>query len=243
MEKVQPSSIRNDINKRFADAVNYLLEKKLAYNKNEVMNNLGLYLGRLTLVLTGRGNASTDNIALLCQHYGVSVEWILLGTGPFFSADASAERPTVAADSAPQAELASDREGAIPLIPLAALAGFNGIDEPGVSIADCPRYHVPEFASAGADFLIRVQGTSMVPTFQSGDLVACRKLEKDAWVDYGDPYLIDGQQGIMVKRIFNHASDPDKLLCKSDNPDVAPFAISKAEVRSLSKVLGVVRTL
>ena len=78
-------------------------------------------------------------------------------------------------------------------------------------------------AQAGADFLIRVQGISMQPTFVSGDLVACKKMDADSWVDFGDVYVVDGQQGIMIKRIFNDSATPDQFLCRSDNPEVAPF--------------------
>lgn len=236
-EEISTGALRDDINKRFCEAVNYLLAKNLARNKNEIMAKLGLYLGRLSLILGGRANASTDNVALLVKAYGVSPEWILLGSGSIMASDA---QPGKLSASAPLAQRVS---GSLPLIPITALAGFNGIDEPGVSLDECTHYYVPEFAQAGADFLIRIQGASMVPTFASGDLVACHKLEPNAWVDYGEAYVIDGQQGVMIKRLFSDPANADVLVCKSDNPDVAPFQVNKSEVRSLSRVIGVVRSL
>ncbi len=235
MEQTQETSLRNEINGRFCQAVDFLLKNKIARNKNEIMNRLDLYLGRLSLILGGKANVATDNLAMLSRVYGISTEWLLLGTGPMVGSSIRS-----AAENHRQKDAMAD---ALPLIPLTALAGFNGVDEPGVSLADCTKYLVPEFAEAGADFLIRVQGNSMVPTFQSGDLVACKRVVADAWIDFGDAYVIDGQQGIMIKRIFNDATNPDKLLCRSDNPEVAPFSIAKSEVRSLSRVLGVVRNL
>lgn len=227
------NAVREDINARFCEAVNYLLAKNIARNKNEIMAKLGLYLGRLSLILGKRANVSTDNIALLVQSYGVSADWLLLGVG------------SIMADNAPssRAQNMQNGSGCLPLIPITALAGFNGIDEPGVSLQDCVQYCVPEFAQSGADFLIRIQGVSMTPTFASGDLVACHKLEPNAWIDFGEAYVIDGQQGVMIKRIFTDPSDPDTLICRSDNPDVPQFSVSKSEVRSLSKVIGVVRSL
>ena len=47
----------------------------------------------------------------------------------------------------------------------------------------------------------------------------------------------------MIKRVFNNPNDPDSFICRSDNESVADFSITKSEVRSLSKVLGVVRQL
>lgn len=237
MEQTQTPTLRDDINHRFCQAVNFILKNRLARNKNEIMERLGLYLGRLSLILGGKANVSTDNLSLLAKTYGISAEWLLMGNGPmmarFGGNMAGAEAQPV---KEPQA-------GSLPLIPIAALAGFNGIDEPGVRLEECAHYLVPEFAQAGADFLIRVQGISMQPTFVSGDLVACKKLDADSWVDFGDVYVIDGLQGIMIKRLFNDSAAPDQFLCRSDNPEVAPFSVAKSEVRSLSKVIGVVRTL
>ncbi len=206
------------------------------------MASLGLYLGRLSLILGGRANASTDNVALLSQCYGVSTEWILLGTGPIMKNEDGA--PSLKSEARQSARTAQQRfEGCLPLIPITALAGFNGIDEPGVRLEDCQHYLVPEFAQSGADFLIRIQGSSMIPTFVSGDLVACRKLEPNSWVDYGEAYVIDGQQGVMIKRLFLDPANPDKIICRSDNPDVPEFSITKQEIRSLAKVIGVVRAM
>ncbi len=238
MEQTQATTLRDEINQRFCEAVNFLLKNRMARNKNEIMHRLGLYLGRLSLILGGKANVSTDNLSLLSRGYGVSTEWLLLGTGPLLT-----PRDRLVAEPVRPDRETPQPGGMLPLIPLSALAGFNGIDEPGVRLEDCAHYMVPEFAQAGADFLIRVQGISMVPTFVSGDLVACKKLDTDAWIDYGDVYIIDGEQGVMIKRVFNDAASPDSLLCRSDNPDVAQFSIAKSEVRSLSKVLGVVRTL
>lgn len=236
-EDISVSVLRDDINKRFCEAVNYLLARNLARNKNEVMSKLGLYLGRLSLILGGRANVSTDNIALLVKSYGVSSDWILLGVGEIMASSENAAKTSAPAPPFPRGA------GYLPLIPLTALAGFNGIDEPGVSLDECTHYYVPEFVQGGADFLIRIQGVSMTPTFASGDLVACHKLETNAWVDYGEAYVIDGQQGVMIKRLYADPANADILICKSDNPDVAPFPVNKSEVRSLSRVIGVVRSL
>lgn len=236
-DSVSTNTLRDDINKRFCEAVNFLLARNLARNKNEIMAKLGLYLGRLSLILGGKANVSTDNIALLVNSYGVSADWLLLGAGPMMGSAEHGKR------SEPTFLRQPRGYGYLPLIPITALAGFNGIDEPGVSLDECVQYYVPEFTQAGADFLIRIQGVSMTPTFASGDLVACHKLEPNAWVDYGEAHVIDGQQGVMIKRLFSDPSDPDVLICRSDNPDVPPFSVSKSEVRSLSKVIGVVRSI
>lgn len=235
-EDLNIATLREDINRRFCEAVNYLLERNLARNKNEIMARLGLYLGRLSLILGGKANASTDNIALLARNYGVSTEWILMGVGTILK-DGTGVPKSAARESVTR------MAGSLPLIPITALAGFNGIDEPGVNLDACVHYYVPEFAQSGANFLIRIQGNSMVPTFMNGDLVACRKLDSNAWIEFGEAYVIDGQQGVMIKRVAADPDHEDRVVCNSDNAAVPPFSIQKSEIRSLSRVIGVVRSV
>ena len=131
--------------------------------------------------------------------------------------------------------------GGIPLIPIAAIAGPNGWDESGISELDCARYDVPDFAAAHADFLIRVSGSSMYPKYSSGDILACRKIVEVTFIQWGKIYVIDSQQGAMVKRLFEIEGDADHILCKSDNPNYPPFPLPKDEIRSLSIVVGAIR--
>ena len=131
--------------------------------------------------------------------------------------------------------------GGIPLIPIDAVAGFNGWDESGVSELDCARYDVPDFAAVHADFLIRVSGSSMYPKYSSGDILACRKIVEVTFIQWGKIYVIDSQQGAMVKRLFPIEGDDEHVLCKSDNPNYLPFELPKDEIRSLSIVVGAIR--
>lgn len=129
----------------------------------------------------------------------------------------------------------------LPLIPIDAVAGFNGWDESGIAELDCARYDVPDFAAVHADFLIRVSGSSMYPKYSSGDILACRKVVEVTFIQWGKIYVIDSQQGAMVKRLFEIEGDADHILCKSDNPNYPPFKLPKDEIRSLSIVVGAIR--
>ena len=132
-------------------------------------------------------------------------------------------------------------QAGIPLIPVDAVAGFNGIDSPTIQIHDCQRYLVPEFQQLNAEFMIRVSGSSMYPKYSSGDILACRKLTSYHFIQWGKIYVIDSEQGAMVKRLFPCDEDTDYVICKSDNPNYPPFELPKTEIRSLSIVLGAIR--
>ena len=152
----------------------------------------------------------------------LNMDWILSGDGEMMKEDYR-------------------KKDSLPLVPLDAVAGFNGIDEAGVRLADCPQYSIPDFREAKADFLIKVNGSSMYPNYVAGDILACRKIEEATFIQWGKVYVIDSQQGAMVKRLFEIEGDGECLLCKSDNANYPPFKLPKAEIRSLSIVIGVIR--
>ena len=122
-----------------------------------------------------------------------------------------------------------------------AVAGLPGDDNDGVLLNDCERYTVPEFSAKGAQYLIRVSGTSMVPKYNNGDILACRKIDEMTFFQWGKVYVMDTRQGALVKKVFPDNNNPDNILCVSENKeDFPPFTLPKAEIRSISIVVGVI---
>lgn len=126
-----------------------------------------------------------------------------------------------------------------PLIPLDAMAGF-GTGSMQVMSYDTKHYIVPEFDELKVDFMIRVKGSSMYPKYNSGDIVACKKLPLDTFFQWNQVYVLDTSQGAMIKRI--HESEKEGfLLLVSDNEKYKPFDIPIEDIYSLSIVIGVIR--
>lgn len=168
----------------------------------------------------------------------LNMNWLLTGEGEMLrSSKAVPSQP----DVNERPVLKEVTKGGLPLIPIDAVAGFNGWDECGVSEMDCTHYDVPDFETAHADFLIRVSGSSMYPKYSSGDILACRKIDEITFLQWGKVYVIDSRQGAMVKRLFPMEGNADLVLCKSDNPNYPPFELPKEEIRSLSIVVGAIR--
>ena len=176
-------------------------------------------------------------------------EWVMSGTGDMLRSSAVDPSSVPPTDDREKTErrpreapvMKPVASGGIPLVPIDAVAGFNGWDESGISELDCARYDVPDFAAVHADFLIRVSGSSMYPKYSSGDILACRKIVEVTFIQWGKIYVIDSQQGAMVKRLFPIEGDDEHVLCKSDNPNYLPFELPKDEIRSLSIVVGAIR--
>ena len=132
---------------------------------------------------------------------------------------------------------ATGSETGIPLIPINAMAGaFAG--EQVVLELECERYVVPAFKDA--EFLITVKGSSMIPKYNSGDIVACKRMPLDTFFQWNKVYVLDTEQGPLIKRI-KKGSTADTLTIFSDNPNYEPFELPRTKIYHIALVVGVIR--
>jgi phage repressor protein C with HTH and peptisase S24 domain len=216
----------------------FIDEKGIAISAFE--KSVGMSNASFGKSLKNGGAIGTDKLENILSIYpDLSPSWLLTGEGSMLRPSASGGGDTCVA--APLANAPQPTTKGLPLIPIDAVAGFNGWDEAGVTALDCTRYDIPDFEAAHADFLIRVSGSSMYPKYSSGDILACRRIDEITFIQWGKIYVIDSRQGAMVKRLFPIDGDDDNLQCRSDNPNYPPFCLPKAEIRSLSIVVGAIR--
>ena len=134
-------------------------------------------------------------------------------------------------------EKVKDLEG-IPLIPLDAMAGIGNGDF-SVLALECERYVVPMFK--GADYLIQVAGSSMYPKYNSGDIVACKRLPlADVFFQWNKVYVLDTDQGPLIKRI-HEGKDEEHVLLVSENEKYRPLQLHKSKIYAVALVIGVIR--
>lgn len=124
----------------------------------------------------------------------------------------------------------------LPLIPAEAFAG------PGLPSYEDERiedfYTVSEFKNS--DFLIRVKGDSMVPKYNGGDIVACKKVKDIFFLQWNRAYVILTQsQGIMIKRV-QPSEREGYIKCVSDNERYAPFDVPTADIIQMALVNGAI---
>ena len=126
----------------------------------------------------------------------------------------------------------------IPLIPYSAMAGALTAEQT-VLEHECERYIVPAFK--GADFLMPVKGDSMHPTYRSGDIVACQRVPMtDIFFQWNKPYVLDTNQGPLIKRI-KPGHDTQHVLIISDNEDYNPFELPYEDIYAVALVIGLIR--
>ena len=91
-----------------------------------------------------------------------------------------------------------------------------------------------------AEFLMPVKESSMIPKYNSGDIVACKRVPLDTFFQWNKIYVLGTEQGALVKRIKKGETD-DTLTIMSDNPSYEPFPLHRSKIHAIAIVVGVIR--
>ena len=219
-----------------------IIDQRYNANKSAFASAIGVGATVIQNIVGARqGKPSYDVIEKICANANISPEWLLTGNGDMLKSTAKHEptsapqRPTVTIYPAKHID---DGQQGIPLIPFSAMAGaLRG--EIQVCEYECEHYIVPEFKTA--NFLITINGDSMLPTYKSGDIVACqREAMTSVFFQWNRPYVLDTAQGAILKRI-RPGSDKEHILIVSDNPAYIPFELPLSEIYSVALVVGFIR--
>lgn len=184
-------------------------------------------------VLSQKSGISEDNILRFLSYYKeVNPEWLLTGKGEMLKSKKHIVEE-------PIGSYGNNIKNLVPLLPIEAIAGF-GVGDWTVHESDIQeKYLVPDFN--GIDFMIKVKGSSMYPKYNSGDIVACRKINWQSFIQWNKPHVIaTKEQGIIIKRI-NVSKEDNFYTLVSDNQAYPPFDIPKEEITGIALIIGVIR--
>lgn len=187
---------------------------------------IGVSEGAIRKILTQNTTIRSDTLEKISQNFtDIDLDWLITGRGEMLRS------------SLPVAQHTTEPGAGIPLIPINAMAGvFTG--EQVVLELECERYVVPAFKDA--EFLITVKGSSMIPKYNSGDIVACKRMPLDTFFQWNKVYVLDTEQGPLIKRVKKGSSE-DTLTIFSDNPNYDPFELPRAKIYHIALVVGVIR--
>lgn len=127
-----------------------------------------------------------------------------------------------------------DAPNIVPLMPIRAQGGSLNDFTRSVMEYDCEKVVSP---IKGADFAMTVSGDSMSPDYPSGCLVLVKKIDERAFIDWGNVYVLDTINGVVVKKLMPVDEDTSKALCVSINPAYPPFEVSFEHVFGVYRVL------
>ena len=179
-------------------------------------------------MMSGKQTITDRTLRKIAESHGVSFNWLKYGKGPMMDPDREDGKDGCAA-----------HVRMVPHIPLGASAGSLDVVVGSVSSADCP-LHPASAAVSYHDFTIAIFGDSMEPTLNGGDVVACRLINRGAFIQNSHIYVLDTEQGVIVKRVVDGG---EYLECSSDNPAYPSFKVPKNEVYRMARVVGLTRAL
>jgi repressor LexA len=181
-----------------------------------------------------RKSISDDKLVQITTAFpDLNPAWIRMGMGEMLIG--GTEAPNVVKE--PTGDYNFSSRSAIPLISVEAIAGVASGDVQSMSY-ESQMFVIPPFA--GSDFLIPVRGDSMAPRYHHGDLVACKHVAIDSYFRWEKVYVLDTEQGPLIKRV-GEGSDDNHVLLVSENILYKPQQMHKRFIRSLAIVLGLVR--
>lgn len=213
----------NEIIKLYCDGNNSMFARELGTSEGSVRNYIST------------GSIKSDILAKIAIKYDINPIWLLLGEGEMLRSPSQQPHQEAKTEINPSL---SPQQG-IPLIPIEAWAGSLNGEDYSIMEDECERYIVPSFKDA--DFLITVRGDSMTPKYYSGDIVACRKVFlSDLWFQWGKVYIIDTNQGSLLKKVRRGSSE-ETITLVSENPEYEPFELRKDQIYNIAIVQGVIR--
>ena len=208
------------------DRILQVIEYK-GISKNKFYNETGISNG----ILDKKSGLSMDTIEKFYSTYPeINPEWLLTGKGEMLkSGNTNTETGK------------EESVKGIPLVNATAIGGY-GNNVFSFEERDVKDYYViPKFKYKQVDFMIEVEGSSMYPKYNSGDVVACRIIKERNFIQWNKTHVIaTREQGIIIKRI-KPSDAPNSLLMVSDNESYDPFNVPEEEIEGLAIVVGVIR--
>ena len=233
---MQKKDKRLELNRRFAEVYNLLVEKGEIVKSNRLKSktvfahNLGTKGHIIDHFLRGTRKITYEQVKNLCSKYGVNEAFMFQGIGKPFDKNKLPD---------PEQKLAMAL--GINFSPNILFTNIEAFASNTVSvdlIEENERFAIPGIS--GDLIAFNINGASMSPTIHAGDMVICKPLETIEEMQDDEIYAVVSNQSVWVKRVrrcFDRYQNCSHLKLISDNyEEFDPFIIEIGEVRKLLKV-------
>jgi len=226
--------LTNDLNMIHIQENIRFLRRNKAWTQEQLAEKLGIKRPLIGAYEEGRAVPKLLVIQQLSLLFGVSIDRLL-------TVDLSKEKTIPASDFRVLATVVdAQNEERVSIVPHKASAGYlNGLADPEF-VAALPNFSIPvaEMSHGHSYRVFQIKGDSMLPV-PPGAYVFCDYVESLSGIRNGKTYIvITANDGIVYKRVFNHANDDGTLLLKSDNEAYEPYKVQVAEVLELWQAIG-----
>lgn len=217
------------------------LRLKNDLNQSELADLLGKKHNTIGNWENERAKPDIDDLTKLCNYFAVKLDTFVFEAVDV-NKDEGAEKN---AEEHVEQNIDMVREAGGKFgIPLYSPEAIAGAPDKNVSAMEHNMegfYLVPDFEKAGVEFMLRVKGAAMYPKYNSGDLIGVRKIKDCNFIQWGRLYVLDTEQGVLIKRLFA-GKNKDVIICHSDNiQDYPRFEIAVSSIRNIYLSIGVIR--
>lgn len=201
---------------RLRQTFDFLRDKGVVHTQSEFAEMIGIRIGHLNNAMNGDEKRLTRGLMEKIADAFPDVlnrDYLLAGEGDVAAPDKSLK----------------------PHFEAKASAGFmDGMSEGEVGVMRPPIPGMPDY-----DFTIEVNGDSMLPRIESGDVLLCRASDDRLNLPIGKICVIDSIDGAAVKEIV--ASDDECITLHSLNPDYDDYKVDHISIGGIAKVVGLIR--
>lgn len=148
----------------------------------------------------------------------VNINWLMTGKGEMLIS---------------QSEKTDIKGYVVPLVPVVAQGGAPDNLEVQVREYECEKIISP---IKNISLAITVNGDSMSPEYPSGSKVFLQKINEKSFIEWGNTYVLDTNNGIIIKNVFMNKDDENSIVCRSINPNYADFTVRKQDIRGWYRV-------
>lgn len=227
---------RQELNRRFVEAYHLLIEREVIAKSDRQKSisafaeSLGTKCHIINKYLTEERKIPYERAAQFCKQYGVNEAYMFQGIGKPFGKNKLPD---------PEQKLAMALGiNFSPNILFTSVEAFASNTVSVDLIEENERFAIPGIS--GDLIAFNINGASMAPTIQAGDMVICKPLESIQEMQDDEVYAVVSNQSVWVKRVrrcYDRYQNCSHLKLISDNyEEFDPFIIEIGEVRKLLKV-------
>ena len=232
MQIFQKILTKDEINYRFIEAVNAVIARE-SISKTALADSLNVKPAKFSEILNGRMKAGSDMIAILCDYYGVSSDYILMSRGGIFRGNKM--EPIIINEGKNQdiSSVSLDPSIGVPYYDVDFIGGFSEVFNSQTTVPAC-NIVAPGFEKAS--LWCNVTGHSMEPKINHGDIVALRKCTIQD-IQFGEIYAVVLDTFRTIK-ILRRGSTPDVLRYVPINPDFDDQEFPLSRIINVFEVIG-----
>jgi len=218
----------NDITKRFIECFRELKELNVIKSDRQFCLNLSYSPQSWLKILKCERDVTLDLLKKAAEIFDFNPEFLITGQGERFRNR----------DSLIEFQAHEEINKTIVHIPITAKAGYVDQFNNPVFARELKFYSLPmDYYRHGSFRSFEVEGDSMEPVLNNGEIVVCTKLDDQAlWqnnIKTGYVYVVITQNDIVVKRVINLLKDEKTLQLVSDNTNYPDIIVQQEDIHEI----------